>query len=115
MSTRREIRDYLNDILASIADIREFTEGLSCIDFISDKKTHLAVIRCLEIIGEAAKKIPVDMRSQHPDLPWIEVTGMRDKLIHEYFGVDLEIVWTTVQCDLALLETSVTEIIKKLN
>lgn len=58
MSTRREIRDYLNDILESIANIREFTTGMTCPEFIADKKTSLAVIRCLEIIGEAAKKIP---------------------------------------------------------
>jgi len=115
MSTRREIRDYLNDILESIANIHEFTTEISCPEFIADKKTSLAVIRCLEIIGEAAKKIPADMRTQYPDLPWAAIAGMRDKLIHDYFGVDLEIVWTTVTDDLALLEKSILEILKKTN
>lgn len=115
MSTRREIRDYLNDILESIANIREFTTGITCPEFIADKKTSLAVIRCLEIIGEAAKKIPADTRTEYPDLPWAAVAGMRDKLIHNYFGVDLEIVWTTVVNDLDLLETAVLAILEKTN
>jgi uncharacterized protein with HEPN domain len=115
MSTSREVRDYLTDILESIANIREFTRGLTCSEFTADKKTNLAVIRCLEVIGEATKKIPADLRSQQPSLPWAEISGMRDKLIHDYFGVDLEIVWTTVENDLGLLEQSVVEILRKIN
>ena len=115
MSTSREVRDYLTDILESIANIREFTRGLTCSEFTADKKTNLAVIRCLEVIGEATKKIPADLRRQQPSLPWAEIAGMRDKLIHDYFGVDLEIVWTTVENDLGLLEQSVVEILRKIN
>ena len=92
MLGEREIRDYLDDILESIEDIRSFTKGLTLDDFVKDKKTTRAVIRSLEIIGEATKKIPVDIRDSYPKIPWQEITGMRDKLIHEYFGVDLEIV-----------------------
>lgn len=113
MSAKRDVSDYLNDILEAIADIRVFTKGLRLSDFIADKKTNLAVIRCFEIIGEAVKKVPVDTRELYPGLPWAEVAGMRDKLIHDYFGVDLEIVWTTVLDDLDPLEESVLKLLGK--
>ncbi|RPJ04298.1 MAG: DUF86 domain-containing protein [Deltaproteobacteria bacterium] len=115
MSIKRDVRDYLSDILEAIANIREFTKEIDRSKFLADKKTNLAVIRCLEIVGEAAKKIPAEVRSQNPDLPWAEVAGMRDKLIHDYFGVDLEIVWTTVEDDLEPLEKTVAEILKGIN
>jgi uncharacterized protein with HEPN domain len=111
MSTRREVRDYLEDILQSILDIREFVAGMDFQQFQSDRKTFLAVIRSLEIIGEAAKKIPEDIRTQRPGLPWSEMGAMRNKLIHEYFGVDLEIVWETIRQDLTLLESAVRDLL----
>ncbi len=101
MSTERIIDDYLSDILESINDITQFTAGMSFADFTADKKTINAVIRSLEIIGEATKKIPDSVRGQFPEEPWKEIAGMRDKLIHEYFGVDLQVVWTTINEDLA--------------
>jgi uncharacterized protein with HEPN domain len=79
-------------------------------DFAADRKTTNAVIRSLEIIGEAAKKIPSEIRRQYPLIPWNEIAGMRDKLIHEYFGVDLEIVWETIQNDLNELEKIIHDI-----
>jgi uncharacterized protein with HEPN domain len=115
MSAKREVRDYLNDVLESIADIHEFTQGMSYDAFAADKKTVKAVIRCLEVIGEAVKKIPPEIRARHSTLPWTEVAGMRDKLIHEYFGVDLEIVWETVNSDLGLFETAIVKILESLN
>lgn len=110
MSGDRDIRDYLDDILESVEDIHSFTKGLNFDDFVAEKKTIKAVIRSLEIIGEAAKKIPPDIRASYPQIPWKEITGMRDKLIHEYFGVDLEIVWETSQKDLKELYITVTKI-----
>mgnify|MGYP001588903647 FL=1 len=88
----RELRDYLNDILEMIGNIRNFTEGISYEELEGDKKTLYAVIRCLEVLGEAVKKIPSYIREEHPEIPWQEIAGMRDKLIHEYFGVDIETV-----------------------
>ena len=92
----REVIDYLNDIDDSISDILNFTAGMTVEEFERDKKTQHAVIHCPEVIGEAVKKIPDDIRSGYNKIPWKEISGMRDKLIHEYFGVDLETVWTTI-------------------
>jgi len=110
----RDLRDYLNDILESVEDIRSFTNSMSCEDFESDKKTLYAVIRCLEIIGEAVKKIPINIREKYPEIPWKEIGGMRDKLIHEYFGVDIETIWDTIHEDLSPLKESVTIIFNDL-
>jgi uncharacterized protein with HEPN domain len=115
MSTKREVRDYLNDILESIGDIHDFTRSMTYAEFSADRKTVKAVIRCLEVIGEAAKKIPAETRASYSALPWTEIAGMRDKLIHEYFGVDLEIVWETINNDLDGLETATGDILKKLS
>ena len=97
MSDRREVRDYLFDILQAIEDIRSYTIGMSVDAFRKDRKTQQAVIRCLEVVGEATKKIQPALRDRHPETPWQEIAGMRDKLIHEYFGVDLDIVWGDCQ------------------
>ena len=114
MSPKREVRDYLNDILQSIADSRLFISGMSYDRFCADRKTVNAVVRSLEIIGEATKNIPADIRAKNPELPWIEIAGMRDKLIHEYFGVDLEIVWETVRNDLAPLEIAIRKVLEEI-
>ena len=79
-------------------------------EFENDKKTLYAVIRCLEVIGEAVKKIPIDIRKQYSDIPWQEISGMRDKLIHEYFGVDIETIWDTIHEDLPLLKVTIHNI-----
>lgn len=111
MSDRREVRDYLADILQAIGDIRSYTGGLTVDAFREDRKTQQAVIRCLEVVGEATKKIPFPLRELHPDTPWQEIAGMRDKLIHEYFGVDLDIVWETAREDLAPFEAAVRSLL----
>lgn len=107
MSTNRIIDDYLADIIEAIGDIRSFVDGLDYDTFSTDKKTVNAVIRSLEVIGEAVKKIPTELRQKYPSLPWKEIAGTRDKLSHEYFGVDLQIVWETTQSNLDALEQGI--------
>lgn len=92
--------DYLNDIIESICLAIEFTKNLNYDVFVQDNKTIFAVIRCLEVIGEASKKIAPEVKNQFPDVPWKRMTGMRDILIHDYFGVDLEKIWLTIKNDL---------------
>ncbi len=94
---KRTYRDYVQDILTSIQEIEEFTEYMEFEDFVEDKKTVNAVIRSLEVMGEAVKKIPPDIRDKYPEVPWKYIAGMRDKLIHEYHGVDLGIVWKVIK------------------
>lgn len=101
--------DYFQDILDSIGEIEMFVKGLSFDDFTKDRKTVNAVLRSLEVIGEAARKIPESLRIQYPEVPWKKMTGMRDKLIHEYFGVDLETVWQTVREDLPKIKPLIEE------
>ncbi len=97
MSNKQELTDYINDITTAITDIEEFTRDMSYETFAEDKKTVNAVIRSLEIIGEATKHIPTSFRKKHPDIPWSKMAGMRDVLIHDYMGVDLMTVWKVVQ------------------
>jgi uncharacterized protein with HEPN domain len=93
----QDAADYLDDILAAIADVAEFTGDMSYETFAADKKTVNAVIRSLEVLGEAAKHIPTSFRRKHPDIPWSKMAGMRDVLIHDYMGVDLKTVWKVAQ------------------
>lgn len=115
MSKGRQILDYLNDILDSIVDIKEFVMEMSYESFIEDKKTIKAVIRSLEVIGEAANKIPVDVRERYPELPWQEIIDMRNKLIHEYFGIDIDIIWQTIEDDIYPLEETARKILHDLD
>jgi len=112
MSDERTILDYLEDISSAILDIRSFVHEMSAEGFMADKKTANAVVRSLEVIGEATGKIPMDVRIRYPDIPWEEIIGMRNRLIHEYFGVDLDIVWQTIQDDLSPLETAIRKMLK---
>ena len=103
--------DYLNDILDSIISIKEFLIGIDYDSFYADKKTQYAVIRALEIIGEASKKVPMEVRKIYTDIPWRSISGMRDKLIHDYFGVDIEVVWNTANTKILSLEDEIRKII----
>jgi uncharacterized protein with HEPN domain len=116
MSKKRnqvELKDYLNDILEMIDASREFTENLTQAEFKKDKKAVFAVIRCLEVIGEASKKIPSRIKKDYKQIPWEDIAAMRNKLIHEYFGADVDIVWNTVQEDFNQLEKVIQEILRK--
>jgi uncharacterized protein with HEPN domain len=100
---KRQYLDYLNDMLEMAYNAIKFIEGMSFDDFLEDKKTNFAVFRALEVIGEAVSKIPLTFRSQYPIIPWKSINDMRNKLIHEYIGVDYEIVWDTVKSSLPAL------------
>lgn len=93
----RDISLYFKDILQNMQEAEEFIRGLSREQFAADKKTLNAVLRSIEVIGEAAKNVPEDVRARHPLVPWKEMAGMRDKVIHFYFGVDVETVWLVIK------------------
>jgi uncharacterized protein with HEPN domain len=111
---KRDYRVYLRDILQAFRNARQFLEGLSYKEFIDDRKTISAVVRELEIAGEAAKQIPVPVRKKYPQIPWSDMAGMRDKLIHFYFGVDMEIVWETVKVRIPEIEPLIEDVLSSL-
>ncbi len=101
---KREIVDYLQDVIDSMDAAEEFISDMEYDEFAADKKTVYAVIRSMEIIGEAVKNIPEAARKKYPGIPWRPMAGMRDKVIHEYFGISIERVWETVKKDVPELK-----------
>ena len=99
--------DYLRDILEAAEDAQDFVDGMDLSDLCADRRTNLALVRAMEIIGEAARHIPASVRRRHLQVPWQDMVAMRNKLIHEYFGVDLEVLWRTVQEDLPTLAEAI--------
>lgn len=110
---RKDPRFFIEHILESIKWIEEYTKEISKDDFLHSTQIQDAVIRRLEIIGEAAKNMPPGLKKKHPDIPWRQVAGMRDVLIHEYFGVDLNLLWNVVKKDLPDLKRKISKILKK--
>lgn len=106
-------RFRITHIIESIEKINRYTEGLSYEDFARQEKTVDAVVRNLEIIGEAARHIPGEVQNKYADVPWGEMHGIRNILIHEYFGVSLPIVWQTITEDLAPLITRLQAIFEE--
>ena len=106
----RDSKVYLEDILQASTQILSYTKGYTSAKFKSDDKTVDAVIRNLAIIGEAAKNISVDIKKRHPQIEWRKITGLRDVLVHEYFGVDRDILWDIIRNKIPELRKSVSRI-----
>ena len=105
---------YLEDILAAISDIEEFLKSTTESQFYKNKEKQYAVLRGLEIIGEATKNISKELKEKHSTIPWKDIAGMRDKLIHYYFGVKLELVWETVKSKLPELRKQILRVVEEL-
>ena len=109
---KREFRLYLEDIIESILLIEEFTADMDFEQFRKDEKTKNAVIKRLEVIGEATKNVPKHITEKYPGLPWSRMARMRDKLSHEYFGIRLDIVWKAVKESLPEIKPKIENILK---
>lgn len=113
MSQRTYI-DYLQDIYEAAGYALSFVAGIDFDAFVDNNEKSFAVTRALEIIGEAARQVPAEVQQQYPHLPWHEMVGIRNVVIHEYFGVDLEVIWRTVHEDLPPLRAVLGEILNTL-
>ncbi|RME82061.1 MAG: DUF86 domain-containing protein [Caldilineae bacterium] len=110
---KRADRDLLSDIQEAIRRIMEYTGGMTYQAFVEDTRTQDAVIRNLEIIGEATKNLSKKLRERHPNVPWKSMAGVRDRLIHHYFGVNLDIVWQIVVDELPQVASQLERILRK--
>ena len=104
----------LTDILEALESIQSFVEGMGFEDFKQDNKTSSAVIRKFEVIGEAAKRVPESIKQKYPSVPWKEMAGMRDKLIHFYFGVNYDLLWQTIKNRIPEIKPVISQILRDL-
>jgi uncharacterized protein with HEPN domain len=107
-------KDYLGHILIETSFVLQESQGLEKSDFFKDETLKRAMVRSLEIIGEATKNLPNDFRENYPDVPWKQMAGMRDVLIHDYVGVDYDVVWDVITLQIPKLHLQIQEIIKTL-
>ena len=99
----RDDSAYLLDMMLAARDALSFTEGMSYDEFVLDRRTQLSVLKSVEIVGEAAAHVSEDTRRARPAIPWADIVGMRNRLVHVYFDIDLQLVWATVRDDLPAL------------
>lgn len=109
----RDTKLYLKDIFDAIVSIENFVQNMSFDEFEQDDKTVSAVIRKFEIIGEATKQVPEEIKKEFPQIPWKEMAGMRDRLIHFYFGVDYPLVWKAIKERIPLVKASINRIVEQ--
>jgi uncharacterized protein with HEPN domain len=106
--SKRDWKILFEDILESIGKIEQYTKGIAFNDFAVNSMTIDAVVRNIEIIGEASKNIPDDIKGKNPEIPWKKLGGIRNRIVHEYFGVDISIIWYIVSNELSQLKTLIT-------
>ncbi len=104
---------YLKHILDAISRIEEYVQNLNYVDFIANHLVQDGVVRQIEIIGEAAKNLSQETKEKNPAISWKDINGMRDKLIHAYFGVDMDAVWDTVKKDIPVLKNAIKKLSDK--
>ena len=112
--SKRDVKLYVRDILEAIKAIEKFVEGMDFENFKEDDKTSSAVIRKFEILGEATKNIPQSIKEKYLHIPWKEMAGFRDRLIHFYFGIKYDIVWDTIKLRLPELRNNIEKVLKDL-
>jgi uncharacterized protein with HEPN domain len=106
----RDARLYLAEILAAADAVQGFVKGMEFDAFVQDDRTSSAVVRKFEIIGEASKNVPNAVKERHPEIPWKEMAGMRDRLIHSYFGVKYDLVWETIKVVIPKIRPMIAEV-----
>ena len=104
--SKRSLKLLIDDIWESIEKIERYTEGMTLGSFQSDEKTSDAVVRNLEIIGEAAGRLPEEFMDRNSEIEWFKIVGLRNRIVHEYFGVDLEIIWQIIKRDFPAFKKS---------
>jgi hypothetical protein len=112
--TNRPVRTRLEDLKQAKTKVRQYTAGLTYAEFIRDERTMDAVLRNLEVIGEAARNIPEELRAKYPDVEWHRMIGLRNIISHEYFGVDMQIIWEVANRNVPETEPLVADMLDRL-